>query len=433
MDNLTKPALPRTMVYIHFLARYLVLPAFLTVLVLVALVIETKPLVPPSQDPAHEYLARTRQLLSTTVQFTQTDNPEKLIVLTDSDLTAASNFALLKKKLDGQANCTIKKSRLKLAMTIRLPIKLTPLFLNFRVIADDADPHAVIKQLKLGSLAMPRVVVKWLMRGFLNFAPLFRYSQIGDQLIKRIRIIDGQLQVAVNWNRDALSQAKGLITDLGDKERLLVYNDKLAEIVNQSQLKRFMRLGPLTQDLFALAKSRSEDNNPIEENRALILVLSAYVNGKNIAQWLPSNQQPIIPPRRGVLLNRRTDTAQHFMASAALAMSGHSTLANMIGLAKEMNDTHSGSGFSFTDLAADHAGALFGKTAVRSEEKARKVQNILSQSADESLFMPNINDLPENLNPTEFAQRFKDIQSPEFNELKRQIEERILACTLYQP
>jgi len=422
------------MIHVNFLTRYLVIPTVLALVVLVALVIETKPLVPPNQDPTHEYLARTRQLLSTTVQLTQTNTPERLIVLTGNDLTAAANFALLKKKLEGHANCTIKKNRLKLVATVRLPIESIPLFVNFRVIADDSEPHAVIKQVKLGRLAIPRVVVKWLLRGFLNFTPLFRYSEVSDQLIKQIRIVDGQLQVAVNWNRDALSQAKGLITDLADKERILVYNDALAEIINQSQLKRFVRLGPLMQHLFTLAKSRSESNNdPIAENRALILVLSAYVNGKNIAQWLPLNHQPAIPPRRGVLLNRRTDTAQHFMASAALAMSGHSTLANMIGLAKEMNDTHSGSGFSFTDLAADHAGTLFGKTAVHSEDKARKVQNILSQSADESLFMPNIKDLPENLNPVDFAQRFKDIQSPEFNALKRQIEERILACSLYQP
>jgi hypothetical protein len=435
MDNFDQTdSLPCAMTYLHRLVRWFLIPVILTLLVLIALTIETKPLVPPSQDPAHESLTRARQLLSTTVQFPQADSPERLIVLTGSDLTSAANFAFLQKKLEGYANCTIQKKRLKLAATVRLPVNSIPLFLNLRIIADDSEPQAVIKQLKLGKLAMPRVVVKWLLRSFLSFTPLFRYSQIGDQLIKKIRIVDGQLQVAINWNRDALSQAKGLITDLTDKEKLLIYNDKLAEIINQSQLKRFIRLGPLIQHLFALAKSRSENNgDPIAENRALILVLSSYVNGKNIEQWLPLNRQPAIPPRREVLLNRRADTAQHFMASAALAMSGHSTLAKMIGLAKEMNDTHSGSGFSFIDLAADHAGTLFGKTAVHSEDKARKVQNLLSQSADESLYMPNITDLPENLSPVDFARRFKDIQSLEFNALKQKIEERILACTLYLP
>jgi hypothetical protein len=145
---------------------------------------------------------------------------------------------------------------------------------------------------------------------------------------------------------------------------------------------------------------------------------------------LPAAANPV---RRGVLLNRRIDTAQHFMGSATLAMAGHGTLVDMIGLAKEMHDTHNGSGFSFIDLAADQAGALFGKTAIRSEEKAQRIQDMISRSSEESLFMPIIKDLPENLAPDEFAKRFKDIHSQEFQALKAMIQQRILACPLYKP
>ena len=69
---------------------------------------------------------------------------------------------------------------------------------------------------------------------------------------------------------------------------------------------------------------------------------------------------------------------------------------------------------------------------MKSEDKARKVQAVLSQSADEAVFMPGIKDLPENLNPADFANRFKGIDSPEFEALKGRIEERIAACALYQ-
>jgi hypothetical protein len=46
--------------------------------------------------------------------------------------------------------------------------------------------------------------------------------------------------------------------------------------------------------------------------------------------------------------------------------------------------------------------------------------------------MPGIKDLPENLSPADFANRFKAIDSPEFEELKGRIDERIAACALYQ-
>lgn len=193
---------------------------------------------------------------------------------------------------------------------------------------------------------------------------------------------------------------------------------------------RYVRLGNLMQPLFELAKQRSAGNqDPVAENRALIVVLSAYANGKDLSAALSTTTTPI---RRGVLLNKRIDTAKHFLGAAVLAMSGQGTLVEMIGLAKELHDTHDGSGFSFIDLAADEAGAAFGKFAVRSSEKARRIQTVLSQSADESQFIPTLKDLPESMDSEQFAARFKDIRSPEFAELKKQIGARINGLPIYQ-
>jgi hypothetical protein len=127
------------------------------------------------------------------------------------------------------------------------------------------------------------------------------------------------------------------------------------------------------------------------------------------------------------------DTAQHFTTSATLAMAGQRALADMIGLAKELNDTHHGSGFSFVDLAADQAGAFFGRSAVRSPDKARRIQELVSRSPDESQFMPVVDDLPERLSPEEFAKRFENVESPAFQAMKNQIQARILARPVYQP
>jgi hypothetical protein len=414
---------------------YAAAAVFPLTLLLIGLIVQSEPVVAPNPQPAQHYLSRTRTLIRNTVHAGTNDANQKQLVLTAEDLTAAANFVLLRKKLAGHAECTIEARRLELAASIRLPIKAVKLFLNIHLTVDDADPQATIQRLKLGRLSVPSPLVGWLVHGALHYTPLARYSRIAEPLVRRIRIQDdGRLALTLIWNRDVLAQAEGLITDLADKERLLVYHDKLAEIVGQPHLKRFVRLGPLLQSLFALARSRSEsDNDPVAENRALIIVLGAYVNGKNLAPALSSVQTPSRLIQRDVLLNRRIDTAQHFMGSATLAMAGHNALVDMIGLAKEMNDTHNGSGFSFIDLAADQAGALFGKMAVRSEEKARKVQEVLSRGADESLFIPMLKDLPEKLTSASFAERFKDIDSPEFHAMKARIEERILACPLYRP
>jgi hypothetical protein len=424
--TLGQPAWPRR------LARQLalVLASVLMALgLLLVLALQGEPIPIPEPQAAQQYLSRTRSLIHTTVHGGVDEANQKKLELTADDLTAAANFLLLRKKLDGRALCTIENNRLKLLASIRLP-RLGGRYLNLRLIADDAWPEARIKRFKLGRISLPAPVVGWLLDGALNYTPLVRYTRVGEQLIQGIRIRDGHLAVSLNWNRDLLAKAQGMVTDLADKERLLVYHDKLAELVGAPNLKRFVRLGTLMQPMFALAKTRSVANNdPIAENRALIVVLAAYVNNKNLSAALFT---PTTPARRGVLLNKRIDTAQHFMGSASLAMAGHGTLVDMIGLAKEMHDTHSGSGFSFIDLAADQAGALFGKYAVRNEAKARQLQEILSRSPDEAQFMPVIKDLPENLRPDEFAERFKDIRSPEFQAIKGQIEGRIQGLPLYK-
>ena len=401
--------------------------------VLLALTIQTAPAFQPPQEVPQHYLAKTRDILHNTVPTHGANGLQKTVALTAEDLAAAANFALSRKKLEGYADVTVHRDRLKVLASVRLPIRAFPMFLNIKLIADDAQPQAVIKQLKVGRLALPRPLVRWLLHGLFRYTPLFRYGRIGGEVIQEIRITDERLRVTLNWNREALAKAKNLVTDLASKERLLIYHNRLAEVLSESDSKRFIRLGILMQPLFALALSRSQqDNDPVEENRAVILVLSAYVNGRNITQLISSREPPVKPIRRIVLLNGRLDTAQHFMASATLAMSGHRTFADLVGLTKEINDTHSGSGFSFTDLAADRAGAMFGKLAAKSEDKARKVQTVLGQSADEGVFMPGIKDLPENLSPADFTSRFKAIDSPEFEVLKGRIEERIAACPLYQ-
>lgn len=406
----------------------------LVFLFLLVLAVETEPTLGEDSHPDYQYLARTHSFLRETVRTVRSQGGLRRVELNAEDLTAASNFLLSRKKLHGRARCSIRGGRLELAASIRLPLEVLPLYLNLRIVADDGAPQVRLRRIKLGDLSIPSPLVGWLAYGIARYSPLSRYSIISDHLVQETRIQNGQLRLVLDWNRDVLARAEGLVTDLADKERLLAYHQKLAEVVGQPQLRRFVRLSSLMQPLFALARERSlPDNDPIAENRALILLLGAYVNGKDITAALPAVPPPAPLASRDVLLSRRIDTAQHFMGSAALTLAGHGALVDVFGLAKEMNDTHNGSGFSFIDLAADRAGAAFGKFAVRSGENARRVQEVLGQNSDESIFMPSTKDLPENLDSVDFGERFGDIESRRFQDLKARIDERIMACGLYQP
>ncbi|QSA96771.1 hypothetical protein [Methylococcus sp. EFPC2] len=399
---------------------------------LLAMMVQTAPEISAPPGGSQPFLAATRTLLHDGVAARPDGQRIKLVALTENDLTALVNFALLRKHWQGYALASIHGGRLDVTASIRLPIRSADLYLNLKLVADDAQPQAVIKRLRVGRLSLPAPVVRGLIGVMRALTSLGRYAAVGERLLREVRIGDERLQLALNWDQETVQQLRALVVDVASQERMLVYQQRLGEALAALQGKRYASLAVLMQSLFALADERSAlpESEPMEENRAIILVLGAYVNNRELLR--EAGGASVRLPRRGVLLSRRIDMAQHFMGSAALAISGHRALADVVGMAKEINDTHSGSGFSFTDLAADRAGALFGKVAVRSADEARRVQSLLKAGTDESVFMPSIKDLPENLDADAFAQRYGTIESEPFLALKQQIETRITACPLYQ-
>jgi hypothetical protein len=359
------------------------------------------------------------------------------LTLTAEDITAIANFLLMKKELAGRIETHIKEKRLEFRAAVKMPTQQKAMYLNIALIADDDTPHAVIRRLDIGYLTIPEPLVYILMKTARLIPAVKHYNDLAIRIIQGAHIGHDQISFTLHWSNTTTGQAQELEADLANRERLLAYHNRLAELIAQSGKKRFISLDTLMQPLFQLAKARTElpgdvNGDPIEENRALILVLTAYANGWSLLTDNGTLPAPATLPRLGTLLNRRVDTAQHFMLSATLAMSGNRTVSDMIGLAKEINDIHSGSGFSFTDLAADRAGTLFGKMATRSPEDARTTQNKISQTKEETIYMPHILDLPEHLSADAFQTRFHSVDSVEFQAIKQLIEERVNACRLYQ-
>ena len=100
----------------------------------------------------------------------------------------------------------------------------------------------------------------------------------------------------------------------------------------------------------------------------------------------------------------------------------------MVGLYKEIADSRGGSGFSFSDLAADRAGAMFGTLAV---ESADALQKGLTAGLAEEDVMPEIADLVDGLPEPEFLRRFGSVGSPGYDRVVRDIDRRVAQCRLF--
>lgn len=403
--------------------------AFLLTIALLALLLQRQPLLSP-ENISSAVRHHDTELIRGKLTSQAVAGQEKAYVLTANDLKVAADLALSRKRLEGVTKVRIMGNQLGIQASIRLPHYLSGFVLNLDLMVENDPEQAIIRQLKVGHLSLGNPIAGWAVKGVMKLPPLTRYGQLMEKMLMKVHIADERVTILLKWNRELLAELGGLLTQVADRKRMIVYQEKLVDVLESDTHSRFVRLGHLMKPLFTLAYERSLSNQQaIEENRAVLLVLSAYSNGKDLSLALGTSAQP---PRRSVLLNRRVDTAKHFTGAAAMAMSGQGTLVEMIGLAKEMHDTHDGSGFSFIDLAADEAGALLGKYAVRSPEMAFRIQERLSQGFDESPFTPAMDDLPESMNSEEFAKRFKAIGSPEYDALKKEINARIMALPVFQ-
>ena len=387
----------------------------------------------PLEPPVKSFSAPvTTTPLRERLQSTQTQSgQEKRLILTQEDLNHLCRAAIRRRRLQGDCSIAFSQDRIQGAASLKIEGRWLHRYLNIDLTVDETARGAVIETLKIGGMELSAPAAGLFLKGLAITPPLHRYGILFDQMLKDIHIEGGRLVIRIKWNRELLTELRDIIQDTADKGALLAYQNVLTTLLNDGTERRFVRLSDLMQPVFQAALVRSQQgHDPVSENRAAIMVLSAYGNGKDLTKIVGTDAGP---KRRNVLLNKRVDTAKHFLAAALLAMSGQGTLVEMVSLIKEMHDTHDGSGFSFIDLAADESGAAFGKLAVSSQEAALHVQRMLSEGSEEAQFIPPLKDLPESMHSEEFAARFKIFGSPEFLALRDEIDARIRALPLFRP
>lgn len=176
----------------------------------------------------------------------------------------------------------------------------------------------------------------------------------------------------------------------------------------------------------------SEAPGLVDDHRASLVIAAFYINGWPIRSIVPDARRwPIVPSRR-VTLNGRRDQARHFVISAAIAAAAGSAFSDVVGLYKELQDSRSGSGFSFTDMAANRAGQRFGTLATESPASARQLAARLRGPLADADVVPDTAGLPDGLTEAEFRRRYDTTTSTAFKRVVDDIDRRIRALPLYR-
>lgn len=332
----------------------------------------------------------------------------------------------------GQAMATLGDGHAQVQLSLPLPSNPFGPWLNAqaRLVQTDALPQ--LRGLRLGRLDVPQPVADWLMARALAWLQ----PQPAADAIQRVQISPQALRVVYAWTDGLPAPLRASLPPPEETERLRAHQQRLVQLT-QAPPPGGVPLHALLQPLLALAAERAGANAAAEtlprEQRAALLVLAFYVNGKGLAAIAPAAAEGPTPLAQRVHLAGRGDLAQHFSIAAALAAVAGTPLADAVGLYKELDEAGAdGSGFSFVDLAAERAGSRLGALAVGPAPGQQRLQRRVATGLTEQDLLPPVRDLPEFLPPAAFRQRYGDAASPAFRRMQADIDRRIGALALYR-
>lgn len=308
-----------------------------------------------------------------------------------------------------------------------IPIPGNPLggYLNLEATLIETEGIPRPQSVHIGKLALPDLVTDMFMSQLMYWLRRSPEYRLGLDALQNIKMSRSELKVVYHWKSGFSKVMQASILSEQESEQLFFYHSLLTKNSRRNDKVATMSLAEILPPLLRLAAERSVKSNAIAENRAAILVVTFYTLGKSLKSLAPEAATWPRPVRRTVTVSGRDDFAKHFMVSATIAAYADTALSDVVGLYKEIEDSRTGSGFSFNDIAADRAGTRFGEKAVASIDLAQQLQLRVASGLKDSDLMPPWSDLPEFMSEVEFKQRFGGIDAPAYRQMMQEIDQRV--------
>ncbi len=400
---------------------------------LVFLALDNTPLVVSKVAFTPANIERAKRLLDRNDPRKMRQGAPRTIVIAQEDLDLAVNY-IASRYARGSTSIVLQDGSATVRATFELPGNPFGRYANLDLALTETPYLPRVEQAHMGRIPLPAFVCNWLVKeGMARLQDHTDYSAAAD-VVKKVSVSDGLLKVVFAWNDKFAGQLKAALVPADDQVRWQVYQARLIELTSRPVRGRNLPLEELLPPMLQLAQQRAggAGDKAAAENRALIVVLAFYVNGKGLAALVPAARDWPAPIQRVVTLAGRTDFPQHFLVSAALAASVGSPLSDAVGVYKEVDDSRGGSGFSFNDIAADRAGTRFGEMAAASAAGAAKLYRLAGRGLHEGDFFPEVKDLPEFMTEADFKRRYGGIGQPEYMKMVTEIERRIAVLPLYR-
>lgn len=423
----------------------LLLLIFSAPLALVLLAVQQEASLSPGTALSPLELNRIENLILESAPDTTAYTSETVISLTAEDLNLLLRYSaqIGRSGRALTAETTLADSQLRIDYSYQ-PLPGVTLFINGNAQFNALDNGLQLQEIRLGNLRVPRRLLRWtgerLRQRFTE--PDTVVADLNEVIgnVQSVEISDDRLQLNMLWDPQLIGRigerTQQLMMSEADKTRVIVYYEFIATLIDATPLdRRALSLNSVMVPLFQLALERSIDNDPIEENRALLIALATYVGNLDLGTVVGSaaSEEALTPSRFiEVRLLRREDLARHLTAMAALSTRTNEGIAAMLSTTKEAYDARYRSGFSFSDIAANSVGTRLAQAATSSPESARALQQRMNQIESETDYMPTIGNSLDGLSEAEFREQFEDRLSAAYQEQLEEIEQRIDQLPVFQ-
>jgi hypothetical protein len=408
----------------RFLGWSLFFVLLLGFVVLPWLILDDSPAIEPPGELRRTDLAWVKALLHKHDPRLQPAGVIHSIRLDEDELNRLLNYAVELRRVSGVA-AELTPGTATLIATLTVPANPFGRYIN--VTADVAEARAGVRidSVRLGDLPVPGVLADAL--AHVVHRRLRRdetYAALADAF-SRVSIDENQATLDYRWRPELLTRLERKSVELlvpeTDRARMLAYAERLDALLTAYPRGTTVPLVDVVAPLFADTRTRSGVS---EENRAALTALAAYLSGISLQQLLEGDTDSLRrAPRVLLSLHGRRDFAEHFIISAALTVNAGSRMANAIGLVKEEEDASGGSGFSFTDLAANRAGVQLAERATG--RNAKRVQQRLAAARSDDDLLPDFRDLPEFMSQPEFERGYGPVGGPRYQRMIDRIDARL--------
>ena len=403
--------------------------------------LQTEPTVAIEQDVNHEDVARALSLLRAHDPRGASPGVVSSAVVHERDVEVLLNHAA-RRWFSAASRVRLQPGMATLQLSTLAPGNLFGgwlgrwfgRWLNVELQIKEAAQLPVIDSFRIGRLPLPAWLAERVGLHVIDRFGLHQELLLLADVVRRVRFSPQQLLVTYAWQGNSMNRLLDGLLTADELKRLRVYSDRLAELVAQQPPVVEVPMVRLLLPMFALAGERSNaGNDPASENRAVLVALTLYANGRTVASVAPaaSSWQRARPMQ--LTLAARTDFPLHFLVSATLAAEGTTPLTKAIGVYKEVADSRGGSGFSFNDMAANRAGTRFGERAAQDPLRLQADLAQLGQQAQglkDSDLLPRTDDLPEFMAEPDFLRRYGGVGGPGYNAMLADIDRRIAAVPL---